>query len=68
MARIFEYAVFKDEKLDKEGEVSEKAMMLVDPTTILADDDKQVSMLAARSIDETHMKDIDRIRVVVRPF
>jgi hypothetical protein len=66
--KLYEYAVWKDEKLDKDGEVVDQAVMLVEPTTVLADDDAQVAMLAARAIDETHMKDLSRIQVVVRPF
>lgn len=68
MAKLFEYAVFKDDKLDKEGDITESAVVLVPPTTVLAKDDKQVGMLAARAIGDEHMDDLDRIQIVVRPF
>lgn len=66
--KLFEYAVFKDEKLDKDGEVVSAAVVLTEPTTILAKDEKQVGIRAAKSIPEEHMDDLDRIQVVVRPF
>ena len=66
--QLFEYAVYKDEKRDKDDEVVDEAVVLVEPKTVLAQDAQQVGMLASRAIDEVHMKDIDRIQVVVRPF
>lgn len=66
--KLFEYAVWKDEKRDKDDEVVEKASVLVEPTTVLAESDQHVGMIAARQIDESHMKDVDRINVVIRPF
>jgi len=66
--KLFEYAVFKDEKKDKEGNVIDGATVLVPPTTVLANDDKQVGIRAAKAIPEKDMDDLDRIQVVVRPF
>jgi hypothetical protein len=66
--KLFEYAVWKDEKRDKDDEVVEKAVMLVEPTTILAESEQHVGMIAARGVDEEHMKDVERINVVIRPF
>ena len=66
--KLFEYAVYKDEKLDKDGEVVSPAVVLTQPTTILAKDDKQVGIRAAKSISEADMDDLDRIQIVVRPF
>lgn len=68
MSKLFEYAVFKDEKLDKDGEVVEAAVVLVEPITVLAKDEKQVGIRAAKAIPETEMDNLDRIQVVVRPF
>jgi hypothetical protein len=66
--KLFEYAVWKDEKRDKDDEVVEKAVVLVAPKTVLAESDQHVGMIAAREVDEEHMKDVDRINVVIRPF
>jgi hypothetical protein len=66
--QVFEYLVYKDEKIDKDGEVVDKASMLTEPTTVFARDKEQAALLAARSIKEDDVIDIDRIKVVVRPF
>jgi hypothetical protein len=66
--KLFEYAVFKDEKLDKDGEVVDAAAVLVPPTVVLAKDEKLVGIRAAKAIGDEHMDDLDRIQIVVRPF
>jgi hypothetical protein len=66
--QLFEYAVFKDEKRDKDDQITEPAVVLVPPTTVLAENDKQVGIRAAKAIPDEHMDDLDRIQVVVRPF
>jgi hypothetical protein len=70
MAKLYEYAVLLDEKRDKDGEVTEEAAIVVPLTTVLARDDGQAQMLAARSIPEEYVSNgkIDRLMVVVRPF
>ena len=66
--QLFEYAVWKDEKRDKDDEVVEQATVLTKPTVILAESESHVGMLAARSLKDADMKDIERINVVIRPF
>jgi len=66
--RLFEYAVILEEKLNKDGEVVEEAEIVTEPTTVLADDQEQASLLAGRSIPEEYMAKIKRLTVVVRPF
>lgn len=68
--KLYEYAVICDERRDKDGEVVEEAEIVVDPVAILARDDAQAQLLAARSIPEGHLKNgkLDRLTVVVRPF
>lgn len=70
MARLYEYAVLLEEKRDKDGEVKEDAEVVVEITTVLARDDAQAQMLAARAIPEAYVKNgkLDRLVVVVRPF
>lgn len=70
MALIYEYAVLLEEKRDKDGEVVEQAEMIVPITTVLARDDSQAQMLAARAIPEQFVSNgkLDRLVVVVRPF
>lgn len=66
--QAFTYMVFKDEKLDKDGEVIEEAVVLVPATTVLAKDETRVGMRAAMEIPSDHKDDLDRIQVLVRPF
>lgn len=67
-AELFEYAVILQAKLDKDGDPVEEAELLVSPTTVLANDEGQAQMIAARAIPEQHMGKLDRLTVVVRPF
>jgi hypothetical protein len=66
--KLFEYVVWKDEKRDKDDEVVDEAKVLVEPDTMLADNDKIVGMMAARLIPENELENLDRITVVIRPF
>lgn len=70
MAKLYEYAVICEEKRDKDGEIVEAAMVVVEPNTVLAKDDAQAQMLAARSIPSEYIDNgkLDRLVVVVRPF
>lgn len=68
MALLFEYAVILDEKRDKDGDVTQAAELLVEPTHLLATNQAQAEMIAARAIPEIHLDNLDRIKVVVRPF
>lgn len=67
--QLFQYAVIKTEKLDKDGEVTDPAAIVVEPTTILARDQKQAELLAARAIPaDVADNDLDRLTVAIRPF
>lgn len=70
MATMFEYAVILNEKRDKDGEITEEAQIVVPTTTVLARDESQAQMLAARAIPDDVVSDgkLDRLMVVVRPF
>lgn len=67
--KLFEYAVFKDEKVNKDGDVVDAAVILVEPKVILAKDERQVGLRAAKALpDDISDDDLDRVQVVVRPF
>lgn len=70
MAQMFEYAVILDEKRDKDGEITEPAELVVPVTAVLARDEDQAQLLAARAIPEDIASNgnLDRLMVVVRPF
>jgi hypothetical protein len=65
---LYEFCVFLDEKRDRDNELIEKAAVVVEPTTILASDEAQAQLLAARAIPDGDIVNIDRLVVVVRPF
>ena len=68
--KLYEYAVLLDEKVDRDDEVTEEAQVIVPVTAVLARDDAQAQLLAARSIPEEYVSNgrLDRLTVVVRPF
>jgi uncharacterized protein YrzB (UPF0473 family) len=70
MKTLFEYAVIVNEKRDRDGEVVEEAAVVVEPETVLAADQDQAQLIAARAIPDDVMEDgkLDRVTVVVRPF
>ena len=70
MARLFEYAVILNEKLDKDGNVTDPAEIIVPVTHVAATDESRVQMIAARAIPEELVANgkFDRLTVVVRPF
>ena len=70
MSPLFEYAVLLQEKRDKEGEITEETALVVPVTAVLARDEGQAQLLAARAIPEEMLADgkLDRLTVVVRPF
>lgn len=68
--KLYEYAVVLDERRDGDDEVVEEARIVVEPTAVLARDDAQAQLLAARAIPDEDAKGarLDRLTVVVRPF
>ena len=69
MSQMFEYAVICQEKRDRDGDIVEPAEVVVPVTQVLASDEKQAQLLAARSIPEAYTDGkLDRVQVVIRPF
>ena len=68
MSPLYQYAITKDEKRDKDDEITEPESVLVEPVTILAGSPEQAGTIASRAIPEAEMVNLDRIRVLVRPF
>jgi hypothetical protein len=66
--KLYEYAVIKQSKENKEGKTVDEGEILVAVTTVLAKDETQVQLLAARSIPDSEMENLDRLQVVVRSF
>ena len=68
--KLYEYAVVLNEKRDKDDEITDDSRIVVPITAVLARDDAQAQLLAARSIPEDFLTNgkLDRLIVVVRPF
>lgn len=66
--QLYEYAIIKQEKLDKDGDVVEAGAILVDPTYVLANSVAEVNIVASRAIPEDAIGDLERITLAVRPF
>lgn len=68
--KLYEFAVVLDEKRDKDDEITDDSRIVVPVTAVLAKDDAQAQLLAARSIPEEYVTNgkLDRLKVVVRPF
>lgn len=61
--KLFEYAVIyvpKDEKKSPE--------VIVPITTVLAENEQEVTLIAARKIPESYAKKLTQCEVAVRPF
>jgi hypothetical protein len=69
--KLFEYAVLYHPKPTKEqndrGETP-KSEVLIEPKSVLATSPEQVSILAGRSIPDTHVDKLEDIEIIVRPF
>ena len=64
---LFQYAVLLHPKKNKDG-YDDNTELLVEPTTMLAKDDKQAGIKIARQIPEGHLDSLDRVEILVRPF
>lgn len=69
--KLYEFAVLfnprqTQEQKDK-GE-SAKAKLIVDVTRILANNDQEAMMHAARAIPQEYVDKLDRVDIAIRPF
>lgn len=70
--QIFEYAVLyhPPRKRNAEGEATEhgRTKLIVDVTRIVAKDEAEATLLAARAIPEEYVDKLSECEVAVRPF
>ena len=66
--KLFQYAVIYVPKEEEGKKRSEKPKVVVDITSVLAADQQQATLLAARAIPEEYLDRLDRLEVAVRPF
>lgn len=66
--KLYEYAViFTPRAKGKDGERA-KAELVVDVTRVLANSDKEATMLAARAIPDKYADKLEQVEIAVRPF
>ena len=65
--KLFEYAAIFN-PTDKELKDGVKPELVVKPTTVLAKNDKEVALLAARAIPENFASKLDQVEIAFRPF
>ena len=71
MSKLYEYAVIYTPIATKEQNErgdKPKAELIVPVTHVLANNDKEASMLAARAIPENYTDKLDRLEIALRPF
>lgn len=70
-AKIYEFAVLYHPLATKDqndrGE-KPKSELIVDVQRVLARDEKEASMLAARAIPDGYTDKLDRVEIALRPF
>lgn len=69
--KLFEYAVLyhPKEKKDSNGNVEDQASkLLVEPTRVVATDEKSVAIMASKKIPNEYDSKLDLVEIIVRPF
>lgn len=65
--RLFEYAILYHPKPTDENE-NPKSVLVTPPETVLAADEKEVGIRAARALTDEYMDKLEDMEIVVRPF
>lgn len=71
MAKLYEYAVIHHPKVVKDAAGNETQgpdTLVVAPKHLLAKNEGEVAMRAARAIPEEYTDRLDEVEIVVRPF
>jgi hypothetical protein len=71
VAKLFEYAVLFHPKVVKDAQGNETQgpdTILTEPKFVLAKDEKEVAMRAARAVPDSYLDKLDQVEIVVRPF
>jgi hypothetical protein len=66
--KLFGYAIIDQGKKAEKDIPAQPAKVLVPPTYILADNEKEVVILAGRQIPEEYLSKMEQIDIAVRPF
>lgn len=69
--QLYEYAVLFHPRPTKDpagNDTTPKSSMIVPPTRILAENDKEVSIKASRSISADYDDKMELVEILIRPF
>lgn len=69
--KLFQYAVLwhpKEQKATDVAASTETSKIVTEMTTVLAQDERTVGIIAARGIPDQYLEQLDQIEVIVRPF
>lgn len=70
--KLFEYAAIYHPKTKKDAAGNEmeskKSILVIHPTHVIATNDKEVAMIAARALGEEYVDKLDDVEIQVRPF
>lgn len=69
--KLYEFAIIYNPlptKDQSERGEKPKSELLVDVKRILANNEKEAGMMAAREIPDTHTDKLDRVEIALRPF
>ena len=66
-SRLFQYAIIFHPS-EKEVEAGVRSEIVVDPTTVLAADERSAIILASRQLPEQFVDRIDQLEIAIRPF
>lgn len=68
-AKLFEYAILvHTDTKDAKKTGSARTKLLSEVNHIVATDEKQAAILAAREIPEQYLNNLDNVEVLIRPF
>lgn len=65
--KLFQYAVLWH-PTEKQEEDGKKSKVIVELATILAKDQNSAALVAARSIPDVYVGELEQVEVVIRPF
>lgn len=71
MKRLFKYAIIHQPKETKDAQgndTTRPAKVLVEPTHILARDEKEAGITAARQIPDEYLDKLDEVEIALGPF
>jgi hypothetical protein len=66
--RLFQYAILWHPTEKQKKDEGLKSKVLIEPKTILTNDEKGAAMSAAMQIPSEHKDNLDQIDIVIRPF